>query len=449
VPSKPAAPLLFNAHEFYADKVPDIDPGSSEQTYIASYEGRDIIQFAEEPPSKSHYQVGFEGQCTTPDANVRIFLLLKSTIGVQKEGDQVEAGFHAIRVWNDLAKNSVPLALTASKSDVAPLGMVPSSIHAVSVEGRVKLFGQMASAQKESGSMLLQQQPSQSKPISVESLLPSGEKIVLLQRVLTASQTSEPSLSAGKLLASYLGISSVPETLVEQVSDTEFTAAPQYAVTREGKPAWEDSEALVGDINKKLEKVGRAGQMELLSNTNPHSDWTFKGWACGGKPDMGCKNRAVVSVVKGRPTDMSQRNSICVDEDQEGHVPRFHVYFPKGVYKDTLLLLVATGSITDPDSGLVRTTTIQFTNIAIPVKDDSEAEAERIVASIATMIHVPPEKLSGGLMSDLVAPFAQSARYRQAEMLRLNIKHAAEGKVIQPETMNVFMRAAQRLAELP
>lgn len=463
VPSEPAVPLLFNVDEFYADGV--VPPGSAERTYIASYEGKDILQVTERQPSTDHhYQVGFEGLCTTPDANVRMFLSLTSAFGIRKEGGQkTEAGFHAIRVSNEHLANSVPLAVPPP-TGVALLGVVPSSIHALNVDGRVQLMGQMGTAHEELGSTLLEQPPPQSKPISVESLLPFGEKTVFLQRVLSARQSSEPSSSAGKLLAGYLGISSVPEALVERVPDAEFTASPQFAYTREGKPAWEDSEELFGDFNAKLAKAGRAGQVELLGNTNLHSEWTFEGWTCGDHPEKGCENRHKLQVLMGRPP-VPQPDFIYVDADQDVHIPQFHVYFPQGVYKDTLLLLVATGSVQDPDSGQVKTTTIQFYNITIPVKDDSEAEAERIVASIATLIPVPSscksvseplrescirEKLSSVKPDpNLVTPFAQEPRYRQAEMLRLNIRHAAEGKVIQPDTLRVLMRAAQRLAELP
>jgi len=46
-------------------------------------------------------------------------------------------------------------------------------------------------------------------------------------------------------------------------------------------------------------------------------------------------------------------------------------------------------------------------------------------------------------------PRLHRIRYREAEMLRLNIRHTAEGEVIEPETIHIFLKAAQRLAGLP
>jgi hypothetical protein len=90
----------------------------------------------------------------------------------------------------------------------------------------------------------------------------------------------------------------------------------------------------------------------------------------------------------GRPP-APQPALIYIDADQD---TRFHVHFPKGVYENALLLLVATGSVQEPDSGQTKKSTIQFYNITIPVKDDSEAEADRIVASTARLINVSPGK---------------------------------------------------------
>ena len=188
----------------------------------------------------------------------------------------------------------------------------------------------------------------------------------------------------------------VVESLAQRVSDTIFTAAPQFALIREGKPAWEGSEDLLGDFNARLAVVGRKGQEAVLDNTNPESKWTFEGWTCGEQPEQGCVKRTKVGVVEGKPPS-PQPDFIFVDSDLEGDTPRFHVYFPNlGTYKDTLLLLIATGSLKDRGTGEIRKTTLQFYNIAIPVKDDSDAEAERVVTAIANLLAVLPEKLSAG-----------------------------------------------------
>src|SRR5206468_8330543 len=187
----------------------------------------------------------------------------------------------------------------------------------------------------------------------------------------------------------------------------------------------------------------------LLDNIDPHSAWTFEGWTCGEHPEKGCIKRTKLNVVTGRPPSPQPDFTIYVDSDTEGDVPRFHIYFPNGVLRDTLLILVATGTVKDPDTGENRATTLTFFNVAIPVENDSDSEAERIVQNLANLINVPADKLSGGSLPDRVAAYAQAPRYREAEMLRLNIKHAAEGGIIEPDTMNVFVQAAKQLSNQP
>jgi hypothetical protein len=460
VASQPVTPLRFSSDEEYADGVVLNEPGKAERAYIASYRGRDIFELTEKQSAVDHYQVGFEGLCITQDARVRMFLSIRSTVGIHKRaGHQAEVGFHGLHVWNNDAANVMATAGSAPLSAVqgaAPGGssptlnrIVPSSIRAVRSGGRLQLVGRLETLQKQPGGEFSIQQFSESVPVDSQSLVAVGEQIGLFQRVLSVHESPKPDLNAGRLLGRFLGVTPVPQALVQRVSDTVFTAAPQFALIREGAPAWEDSEELLGDFNARLAAVGRDGQVALLANTNPQSNWTFEGWTCGEQPDQGCTKRSKVGVVAGKPPS-PQPDFIYVDSDVEGDTPRFHVYFPsEGTFRDTLLLLIATGAVTDPDTGQTRTVKLQFYNIAIPVKGDSDAEAERIVTALANLLQVPVAKLSVGEIPNILVPFAQVARYRQAEMLRLNIKHAAEGEVIEPETMSVFLRAAQRLSALP
>jgi len=46
-PSQPSGPLVFNSDEDYADGIVVNEPGAEERTYIASYQGRDILELVE------------------------------------------------------------------------------------------------------------------------------------------------------------------------------------------------------------------------------------------------------------------------------------------------------------------------------------------------------------------------------------------------------------------
>jgi hypothetical protein len=449
--SQAVAPLTLQSDELYSDGVVLNEPGQGDQTYIATYQGRDLIKLTENQSSTDHYQVSFKGVCTTVNNKIRAELAIRSTVGVPKKGGQpAQIGFHAIHLWNGSSGNlerAVKSEQYSQKLSGESLGLDPQSIRPVRKGNRVRLFGEL---QKRGSSMLLSEQTGGRALVGLASVLPDNENIGLFQRVLSRHETvSTPNANSGKLLAAYLGIPSVPEALAGRVSDAVFTSAPQFAVIRNGKPAWEDSDELLGAFNSKLAFAGHLGQTKLLDNISPQSAWTFEGWTCGEHPEKGCVKRTKLNVAMGKPPTPQPDFTIYVDSDTEGDVPRFHIYFPAGVLRDTLLMLVATGTLKDPDTGQNRATTLTFFNVAIPVSDDSDGEAERIVGNLAKLINVTADKLSGGNLPDRTVAYAQSPRYREAEMLRLNIQHAAEGGVIEPDTLNVFVQAAKQLSSQP
>jgi hypothetical protein len=446
VSDQPSTPLRFYSDEFYSDGVVLNEPGETNTQYTATYKGREIFQLVEKQSGSDHYQVRLDGFCRMPTSAIRMFITIRSTIGLPKQrGHKAELGFHAIRVWNAINAGQSVFSLSASPTEAA-VAIGRDSLHASKVSGHFQLFGELEPMRKEYGASDVG--ANKHSTVTLESLLPPDDKIDFFQRVLSIHQSYQSNENAGQLLAAYLGVAPVPEESVQKVSDTVFTAAPQFVISREGEPAWEDSDEVFGSLNSELAEAGQSGQTQLL-NINPKSTWSFQAWTCGEHPDKGCIKRTELKVLTGRPTS-DQTNSVYVDVDEEGDVPRIHVYFPdKGNYRDTLILLLATGSVIDPDTGKSTSTTVRFYNIAFTVKDHSDAETERVVDTLAKLIEVPKEKLSGSAPPNIAVPFAQSARYRQAEMLRLNIKHAAEGGAIEPEAMNLFVLAAGRLAALP
>jgi hypothetical protein len=481
VPAKPDAPVQFNSDEYYSSGVVQNEPGQGERTYIAAYHGTDILQVNEKQEKTNHYQVRLAGMCITPQPNVqrpqqdvldtqdphptavRMFVIVRSTVGPPKQpGSSAEVGFHALHVYN-AALNvttapSLAEPLIASSATLSQRGrdqIFPDSVHAVKKDGRLQLFEVL---QRNKKNLIEEDLTSTTQEVALESLLPQEARVAMFSRVLSVRHTLRSATQgtdvltdkASKLLAGYLGVKQPPSALAKPVAHTIFAAAPQFALLRNGTPAWEDGSEFLSDFNAKIARSGQKGILALLDNTNPQASWSFQGFTCGKQPEKGCNKRTKVKVFPSRPPSVNPGNFIYVDQDIEGDVPRFHVYFPNwGFYRDSLLLLVATGSMKDPTTGELRQTTLEFYNIAVPVKDSSDAEAERVVADLAGLLNIAPEKLAGGPIPNVVAPFAQNARYRQAEMLRLNIKHAAQGEVIEPATMAVFLEAARNLARQP
>ena len=231
----------------------------------------------------------------------------------------------------------------------------------------------------------------------------------------------------------------------ERVSDVVFTAAPQLTIIKSGNPAWEDSEELFSTFNRRLASAGRSGLKQLLSTPTDMTTWKLEAWQCGEHPDKGCATKGPkVPIVYVKPPTGAP--VVYVQADFDADVPRFHVQFPTGTLADTLIWLRATGPT--PDDGSAPQI-VDFFSLEVPVADDSDSEAERIVNALATFIEVPSSQLSGGPIGTSPNPFIENERFRTAQMLRMQIKHAAEGAAIEPQAMALFLEQARRLAALP
>jgi hypothetical protein len=445
-PTSPQQPVEFQMNELMADGI--VPLGTTPRQIFVFYSGQQIFTMSQVQPDTNHFAVTqVSGVCATPGNNIRVQVRIQSTVGTVAHGGRTaEFGFQALQIWNAKSPNPTPAQAQANFLELAPaaarrLRINPKTITANIVNGKLRVTARAERPQ--TFALHPQKAPSEQREVDIQSLLSPGNSVVLATKVLSINTNPTKSPSASRLLSGFLGRDATVENLAGHVSDVVVTAAPQLVILRDGRPAWEDSDELFSDFNAKLARAGRSGQRSMLNWRDVPSDWTYIAWNCGEHPDKGCATKTKLDVIKVRSRET---RAVYVSEDFDGAVPRFHVEFPGGPLAETLIWLQATGpKLLDGSSPEV----LNFFNIGIPVTDDSDEETERMVASLATFLNVPGVKLGAGPAGDSSDPFLDNPRFRLADMLRMQIKHAAEGNVIEPQVWSLFLTQAERLASLP
>jgi hypothetical protein len=449
--SKPSAPVNFKINELIGDGIVPIEAGNGPRQVLVTLEGRPLYTISQIQSDTSHYDINrVTGVCTTANGGVRSVVRIRSTIGaVLRGGRGVDVGFHAIQFWNADAADPTPVpgehGLLALNLGQQQSQINPATVSARFENGKLHVTALMAPSHRQ----FFQQQihPSEEQQIDVQSLLGPNARVGLRTKILQIHSSRAPRPSAVTLLAGFLGVNVPPAGLAERVSDLVFTAAPQLTIIRSGSPAWEDSEELFSAFNKQLASAGRSGVKQLLNTSADMTSWTLKAWQCGEHPQKGCATKGPeVKIVYVKPPPGAP--FVYVQADLDGDVPRFHVEFPTGTLADTLIWLRATGPT--PSDGSAPQI-LDFFNVATPVRDDSDTETERIVGALATFVGVPPSKLAAGPIGSSADPFIENQRFRMAQMLRMQIKHAADGsdQEIEPQAMALFLDQASKLATLP
>lgn len=449
-PIPAAAPTQFKVNEVIGDGVVPVEAGSAPRDVLVTFSGKPLYVVSQVQHDTSHYEITrVTGVCTTADGSVRSSLRIRSTIGVMRRGGKTaDLGFHAVQLWNAAASDPTP----PTPQGHALLGFKPAEIKPAINLNTMKVRFENGTLQvtvrrgssKRFGVLQEHANNAENQELDVQTLLGPDAKVAVRTRILQIRATPVQSPSASQRLAGYLGTTHTTQGVAQGLSDIVFTAAPQLTVTRNGQTAWEDSEELFSAFNRRLASSGRSGQKLLLNTSRDVADWKFEAWQCG-HPEKGCPTKGpAVQVVRVKPPNSAP--VVYVNADLDGDIPRFHIEFPTGPLSDTLIWLRATGPTTLDGSP---SQMFDFFNVAVPVADDSDDETERIVDALATFLGVPSAKLAGGPSGDSLDPFMDNPRFRLAHMLRMQIKHAAEGSSIEPQAMALFLDQAKRLANLP
>ena len=446
--AKPSVPANFKVKELIGDGIVPIEIGNAPRQVLVTLEGKPLYTISQMQSVTNHYDINrVTGVCTTPNGNVRSIVRIRSTIGtVARGGRGVDIGFHAIQFWNGDAPDPTPSsehALLAFTPRIEQPQINLDTVTAHFENGKLRVTARMAPSRTQFFQQQLQVPEEQQ--VDIETLLGPDAKVEVRTKILQIHTTPVPRPSASSQLAGFLGVRSTGTGFAERVSDIVFTAAPQLTIIKSGNPAWEDSEELFSTFNRRLASAGRSGLKQLLSTPTDMTTWKLEAWQCGEHPDKGCATKGPkVPIVYVKPPTGAP--VVYVQADFDGDVPRFHVQFPTGTLADTLIWLRATGPT--PDDGSAPQI-VDFFSLEVPVADDSDSEAERIVNALATFIEVASSQLSGGPIGTSPDPFIENERFRIAQMLRMQIKHAAEGAAIEPQAMALFLEQARRLAALP
>jgi hypothetical protein len=449
----PSTPVTFKVNEFIGDGIVPIEAGNAPRQVLVTFQGKPLYTISQIQNDTNRYEINrVSGVCTTSNGGVRSTVRIRSTIGSTIRGGKgVDLGFQAIQFWNGNAADPTPSSgehglFAFTPGGPGPSQIDPNTVNARFEDGKLRVTARVAPSR----TRFFQQEmrESEEQQVDIQSLLGPDTKVALRTKILQIHTSRATSSSATALLAGFLGVNSNTPSFAERVSDLVFAAAPQLTIVRSGIPAWEDSEELFSAFNQRLASAGRNRLKQLLNSSADMTNWSLKAWQCGEHPDKGCATKGPeVKIVYVKPPPGAPL--VYVQADFDGDIPRFHVEFPTtGTLVDTLIWLRATGPT--PSDGSAPQI-LDFFNVTVPVSGDSDSDTERIVNALATFVGVPPSKLAGGPVGSSPDPFIDSQRFRIAQMLRMQIKHAADGfdQEIEPQAMALFLNQARRLAALP